>query len=172
MRAEEIKKASAALGISTTTCLGLPDGGVEYSLKTVESLLTEIRGRKPGILIMMHPNDYHRDHRNIAEMTLEALRRAAWSYKPESGDPWKVPVVLMEEGFVFVTPHVVVDITAHKEKKDEVLRIYASQFNERERNLIASMNYFRAFNTRNPAVEAAEVFEVHPEFPLSNSGIF
>ena len=85
VRAEEIKKASAALGISTTTCLGLPDGGVEYSLKTVESLLTEIRGRKPGILIMMHPNDYHRDHRNIAEMTLEALRRAAWSYKPESG---------------------------------------------------------------------------------------
>jgi len=166
VRQKEISQASKIIGISKTTFLGLPDSKIIRDPEAIEEMVRIIRQEKPEIVLASNQKDYHCDHREFSKITLEALEKASWHYLPEKGKPWRAPIALYMEGFYFGKPHLVVDITPYLEKKNKLIDIYQSQINPRERKLLESMNFYRAFSTRNEKALAAEGFEIPEEFPI------
>jgi len=165
-RKKEISEASKIIGIDQTNFLGLPDGEVEMDFKIVEKIMEIVRKRKPMIVLTMNSKDYHHDHREVSKIVLESLARASWSYRFELGKPYKVPAVLLMEGFYFGRSHLVVDVTSFAKRKKAVLDAYKSQINPQEKKLLESMNYYRAFLTREEKALSAEAFEIPEEFPI------
>lgn len=167
IRKAEINKASQIIGISKTIFLGLPDSKIVRDPEVIEEMVGIIRQERPGIVFAPNQKDYHCDHREFSRITLEALEKASWHYLPKKGKSWKVPVVLLMEGFYFGKPHIVIDVTPCSEKKREIINVYKSQINPRERKLLKSMNFYRAFSTRDEKVLTAEAFEIPEDFPLN-----
>lgn len=165
-RRRELQRASQLIGIAHTTFLGLPDSEVERNGGLVTRLMGVIRQERPAVVMSMSEDDYHHDHRALSRIVREAADRAAWSHAPEMGDSYKVPVFLQMEGFYVGRPEVVVDITAYRARKEELLDIYASQVDDRERRLLQAMNHYHGFFRRDPAVVSAEGFSLVREFPL------
>ncbi|MCD5401971.1 PIG-L family deacetylase [candidate division NPL-UPA2 bacterium] len=166
VRKGEISKASRIIDVSQTTFLGLPDSKIIRDLEAIEEIVSIIRKEKPEIVFTHNQKDYHCDHRELSKIVLEALEKASWHYLPEKGEPWRVPIVLLMEGFYFGKAYLVVDITSYLERKNKLIDVYQSQINPRERKLLESMNFYRAFLTRNEKTRAAEAFEIPEEFPI------
>lgn len=165
-RREEINKASKIIGITKTSFLNLPDSKIVRDPEVIEEMVRIVRQEKPEIVFAMSQNDYHCDHREFSKITLESLEKASWNYLLEKGQPWRTPIVLLMEGFYFGKANVVVDITKYLKKKNKVIEIYKSQINFQERKLLESMNFYRAFLTRDKKVLTAEAFEIPEGFPI------
>jgi len=166
VRKGEISKASQIIGIGQTTFLGLPDSKIIRDPEIIEEMVGIIRKEKPEIVFTFNQKDYHCDHRELSKIALEALEKASWHYLPEKGDPWRAPVILLMEGFYFGKAHLVVDITPYLGRKNKLIDVYRSQINSRERKLLESMNFYRAFSTRDDKILAAEAFEIPDELPI------
>ncbi len=166
VRREEISKASQLIGISKTTFLGLPDSAVKKMPDIVERLVQIIRQQRPAVIFTHNPHDYHSDHIEVSRIVLEAAERAMWTYLPELGQSYKVPIILLAEGFYFGKPHILVDITDYQERKNQVVDVYASQIYPRERDLLTSINRYRGFFLRDHNKTDAECFEIPPDYPI------
>ena len=166
VRQAEIGQAAKIIGIDKTTFLGLPDSAVVKTPKLVERLVEIIRQERPVMIFVHNPYDYHSDHIEVSKMVLEAAERAMWTYLPELGKSYKVPIILLAEGFYFGKPHVLVDITDYKKKKEEVVDAYLSQIYPRERALLESINKYRGFFLRDHNKTDAECFEIPDQYPI------
>lgn len=165
-RERELNKASKIIGISQTSFLGLPDGEVVMNFKIVEKIIEFIRKEKPALVLTINPIDYHQDHRELTKIVLEGLTRSSRSFCSKLGKPYKVPIVLFMEEFPFGKAHFIIDVTPFIKKKKKVFDIYKSQINSRKKKFLESINFYRAFLTRNDKVWAAESFEIPSEFPV------
>lgn len=100
MRAEEQRRAAAAVGVHDVDFLGHPDGTIEYGLPLRRDLARAIRRYRPDILVTINFYDRWRsgdwntpDHRNVGVALLDAATDAGnpWVF-PELGDeglaPW------------------------------------------------------------------------------------
>jgi len=165
-REREINKASAIIGVSETIFLGMEDGRIVRDFNAVETILTIIRKEKPDIVILPQKDDYHCDHREFSKIVLESLEKASWDYDYEKGKPWRVPAVLMWEGFYLKRSDLVFDVSQFATKKQKLIKIYSSQINPREEKLLASIGFYRAFFLRNNKSLLAESFEIPKHFPV------
>ncbi len=119
MRTLEQLNAGKILGINENNNfnLNLPDGEVETSIVNIEKVVFHIRDFKPDIIITHNPQDYiikfdpkvhwvnHRDHRNTAQITLDAM----YPYSRDRGffpnhfkkglEPHKVTKVLLADSY-------------------------------------------------------------------------
>jgi LmbE family N-acetylglucosaminyl deacetylase len=166
VRKKEISKASRVIGISETIFLGLEDGKVARNFNAIDRILETIRKEKPLIVFLPNKDDYHCDHREFSKIVLEALEKASWDYLYEKGEPWKVPVILMWEGFYLKREDIIVDVSKFKTEKEKLIKVYASQINPREKKLLYCINYYRAFLLRNKKIFLAESFEIPEHFPI------
>lgn len=166
MRILEQLNAGKILGINENNNfnLNLPDGEVETSVQNIEGIVFHIRDFKPDIVITHNPNDFiiefnkdthwvnHRDHRNTAQITLDAM----YPYSRDRGffpahfkkglEPHKVTKLLMADFYNNVDISYF-DITNFKDQKVNALKNHPSAINPAnandylEENLIGERYY-------------------------------
>jgi len=171
-RFKEISQAAKLIGITQTIFLHLIDGAVVRDFTAIEKIIAIIRKEKPAIVFLPNQNDYHCDHREFSKIVLEAIEKASWDYLYEKGKPWRVPVVLMWEGFYLARPDIIIDISPFLEKKKKLIKIYRSQINAKEEKLIDAFNTYRVFGLRKEKCSGAEAFEIPLNFPLEINWFF
>ena len=107
IRETEQKDAANTVGVQKVTFLGEVDGEIENTRELRKKLVKEIRKAKPDIVLSFDPSSLqfesvyrsHRDHRQVAEATFDAIYPAVGnaSFFPE----------LLEEG---IEPHQIEEI--------------------------------------------------------------
>lgn len=165
-RKKEISEAEKIIGISKTIFLGLPDSKIIRDPKIIEKIVGIIRKERPEVVFILNQEDYHCDHREFSKIALEALEKASWHYLPEKGESWRVPLVFLMEWSCLNKPQIIVDITPYVRKKEQLIDIYKSQINFRKRKLLESINFYRAYLTRNEKILSAEAFEIPEGFSV------
>jgi LmbE family N-acetylglucosaminyl deacetylase len=138
VRAAEVERACAALGVAGHTLLGHPDGEIDQvSLR--RQVVALVRRRRPEVVLCPDPTAVyfgqhyfnHRDHRAVGWATMDALAPDARSplYEPEAGPPHRVEVVYLSGA---LEPDVWVDIGISVEAKTAALACHASQLTDAE----------------------------------------
>jgi LmbE family N-acetylglucosaminyl deacetylase len=113
----------------------IPDGALMPDLRSRETLLREIRGCEPDIIITHRPADYHPDHRNTGVLVMDSsymviVPGAAPGTPPLRNQPF---IFYMSDEFTFpcpFVPQVAVDIGGVMEQKTAMLNCHASQVYE------------------------------------------
>ncbi len=127
-REEEASKATEVLALSVRENLGIADGEILDTPENRALLVEAFRRLRPRLVLSVHPEDRHPDHRGGA-----ALCHSAFFFsrlpKYETGSPAFSPADLWNY-FIHdpVPAAVVVDIGPVFERKMEAIRAYRSQF--------------------------------------------
>jgi LmbE family N-acetylglucosaminyl deacetylase len=143
IRRDEQRKAAAEVGVSDVHFLGYPDGQVVPSLDLRRDISRVIRQVRPQRVLTQSPERMwervyasHPDHLAVGEA-------AACAVYPDSRNPFAHPELLDEEGlepwtveemWIMAGPvsNLVVDTTAHIERKLAALRSHRSQVGDGE----------------------------------------
>jgi bacillithiol biosynthesis deacetylase BshB1 len=132
-RLSEAQLASELLGLSIRENLGMADGffinNKEHQLIIIET----IRRFQPSIIFCNAPEDRHPDHGRAASLIEEAaflsgLEKIKTSHEGIAQEAWRPTQVFHYIQSRSLTPHFVVDISKHIEKKMESIMAYRSQF--------------------------------------------
>lgn len=133
IREQEAAASAKILGLTVRDNLSLPDGFFEntkeYQLKVIEA----IRRFQPEIVITNAFHDRHPDHGRASELVvascfLSGLRRIETYHDGKLQDEWRPKQVLHFIQDNYIKPDVVVDVTAHWDKKVESINAFGSQF--------------------------------------------
>jgi len=133
IRAAEAAESAKILGLSARENLGLPDGFFEntheYQLKVIEA----IRKYQPEIIIGNAKHDRHPDHGRACQLIdtaafLSGLRKIETHSNGELQKPWRANILLNFIQDEYIQPDILVDITAHWDKKIESVKAFGSQF--------------------------------------------
>jgi N-acetylglucosamine malate deacetylase 1 len=130
-RAAETRAANAILKPAMRENLGLPDGRVQVSVEARERLARLMRECSPEIVLAQHVDDLHPDHAATGRLAREAwyLSGLARLAELDGGAPAsRAKRLLHFMGHIPFEPTLVVDIGAVWERKLELVRCYASQF--------------------------------------------
>jgi len=128
LRQQEAAHASAVLGLSARTNLGLPDRGLELTRSQIEPIVAEIRRYRPRLVFAPYWVDRHPDHIACSRLVEEAVFNAKLrKYMPE------LPPVQVEGLIYYYINDVdevslVLDVSGHYETKRNALLAYRSQF--------------------------------------------
>lgn len=132
---QEQARAHRILGVSEAIYLDLPAAGLDGLLhrEINERSLEVVESTRPEWVFLPHGWDLHRDHREVFQSFLVALRpqgpgagvRRIACYETVSETHWSAPG--LEPGF---HPQWYVDITSTLERKLEAVRAFASQVRE------------------------------------------
>ncbi|MGO4542756.1 bacillithiol biosynthesis deacetylase BshB1 [Paenibacillus sp. 2TAB19] len=130
LRQQEAAAASAVLGLSARTNLGMPDRGLEGTKEQIERIVAEIRYFRPRIVFAPYWVDRHPDHVNCSRLIEEAVFNAKLRrYMPE------LPHVQVEQFIYYYINDVeqvslVVDVSEHYDVKRQSMLAYRSQFSQ------------------------------------------
>lgn len=133
IRAVEAADSAKILGLSSRENLGLPDGFFqntrEYQLKVIEV----IRKYQPEIIIGNAKHDRHPDHGRAYQLIdtaafLSGLRKVETYSSGEPQQPWRAGILLNFIQDEYIQPDILVDVTAHWDKKIESIKAFGSQF--------------------------------------------
>ncbi len=145
-RREEAAAAAKILGLSHRENLGLPDGFLQPADKEqVMAIVRAIRRLKPALVLANAPSDRHPDHGKGSKLAKEACFLAGLQ-KIETEEPAFRPQALFY--YIqdrYLSPDLILDVTAEWETKVAAIRAYKSQF-------------------FNPAGEGPQTYISRPEF--------
>jgi bacillithiol biosynthesis deacetylase BshB1 len=127
-RKQEAADAARILGLAMRSNLGLPDRGLEPSRAHIDAITMEIRKHRPRIVFAPYWQDRHPDHVRCSQLLQEAVFNAKLRrYLPEAA-----PVEVEQYYFYFINDmyeaDVMIDVSAHYERKIEALKAYRTQF--------------------------------------------
>lgn len=128
LRKQEAAHASAVLGLSARTNLGLPDRGLEPTRVHIERIVAVIRRLKPRIVFAPYWVDRHPDHVACSRLIEEAVFNAKLRrYMPE------LPAVQVDQLIYYYINDVdqvslVIDVSDQYKTKRDALSAYRSQF--------------------------------------------
>ena len=110
------------------TFLRFPEGGFRPTDEARRSLLREMRKNSPDIVITHPPRDYHLDHMNVSQCTLEAVH-LSWNPTVEPDLPTcrRPKLYYADAWFTPFEPDEYVDISDLIEFKKQALRCHKSQ---------------------------------------------
>jgi bacillithiol biosynthesis deacetylase BshB1 len=133
-RAEEAAAAAHVLGLTERASARLPDGALENSHSARAAVAAHIRRLRPTTVILHWPDARHPDHRAASELGRDAcflagVRNAAIEGAPHRPRNIVYALTYAEHG---PKPSVVVDISAHMERKLEAIFAFGSQFEGKE----------------------------------------
>ncbi|CAM4321257.1 bacillithiol biosynthesis deacetylase BshB1 [Saccharibacillus endophyticus] len=128
LRQQEAESASAVLGLSVRSNLGLPDRGLFRTEEHIRRIVAEIRKWAPRIVFAPYWEDRHPDHIACSGLVEEAVFNAKLRrYMPELP-----PATVSQTYFYFINDlgraDLTVDVTEYYAEKEASLRCYASQF--------------------------------------------
>jgi LmbE family N-acetylglucosaminyl deacetylase len=135
-RRAEAQAVSEMLGF-TFNELGFPDGQLHKHEEALAKRLTqEIDRLGPDLIFCPFPSDAHSDHMSCAS----ALARAASEAKPDA-------TIMAYEVWTPLWPNVAVDISDVAQRKEEAIRPYRSQLEDRDHAAAAlGLNRFRGLS--------------------------
>src|ERR1700733_6764540 len=133
IREHEAARSAQILGLAVRENIGLPDGFFQntqaHQLKVIES----IRKYQPEIIITNACHDRHPDHGRASELVeasafLAGLRKIETYSDGVPQQEWRPRLVLHFIQDRYIQPDIVVDVTAHWDKKIESIKAFESQF--------------------------------------------
>ena len=153
-RARESAAADALLAPALRTNLELPDGRLEASLAARERLADILREHRPDVLLAHHVEDLHPDHAAAGTLARAAWYLAGLARLAPNRQTAKRPARLYHfMGHVPFAPTLVVDIGPVWEKKQALVRCYASQLapagtGDRGQHLLFGTDILQRMETR------------------------
>lgn len=144
-RRGEMARVQARLGFEFTE-FGFPDGSlVRHEGAIATRIAEEIKAFAPDAVLAPFPFDGHADHQACALAAAEAMRSADWRGQVLAYEVWSA-----------LWPNLAVDIGGVADEKAELIRLYASQMNDRDyATAILGLNRYRGLQHR---IEFAEAF--------------
>ena len=145
VRRAEAQEVSRYVGFVSNE-LGFPDGQLHrHEPMLTKRLAQQIDRLGPDLIFCPFPADAHSDHMSCAS----AVARAALETKPDA-------TILAYEVWTPLWPNVAVDISHVAERKEEAIRLYRSQIEDRDHAAAAlGLNRFRGLPH---SVQFAEAF--------------
>lgn len=139
IRMAEAEAAREVLGASFRYQLGLPDGFFRADEESLRKVVVALRRHRPRLVITNAIRDRHPDHGRAAALVAEAcflsgLHRITTSHNSAEQDPWRPGTVLHAIQDRWIDPHIVVDISAHWDRKRDALACFKSQFHDPNSN--------------------------------------
>mgnify|MGYP006291730615 CR=1 FL=1 len=132
-REREAGAASKVLGLSVRVNLDLKDAFFENGWHEQQEVIRVIRKYRPDIVLTNAIKDRHPDHARAAEVVKQAafmagLKRIGTTEQEEPQAPHRPAKVFHFIQSQYIEPDLILDVTAHWEKKMEAIRAYKSQF--------------------------------------------
>lgn len=166
IRNTEFEKASKLIGTKKYYKLNLPNDDVNYSKELFFRLIEIIREVRPSLAIIPHINDYHRDHKQVSEISYDAIKAADNSFVLHLGDRYRIPVVLYCRGLnPLDNRDLLVDITDQFEKVTELVKIYSTQITPRLKQYTEGVPNLAGYYMRTQYAEEFEIPKNMPMFP-------
>lgn len=133
IRAKEAEEGGKILGIIAREQLGFRDGFIVNNEEHQRKVIQAIRKYQPDIVFANAIDDRHPDHGKAAQLLKDAcflsgLRHIETTSNGENQKPWRPKNLYHYIQDRFITPHVVIDITATIETKMKAIRAFRSQF--------------------------------------------
>lgn len=155
-RALEAKEGAALLN-AELELLGFPDGSLSLVSEAMAAVNHTLERLNPDLVITHHPNDSHRDHRELSRLVTARISPVQ-------------KLLYMEPMFGIVeSPNLIVDISSHWEKKAAAICVHRSQSGEAAiLPCIKTWNEFRALQLGGEGVRQAEGYVVPPYYDWSN----
>jgi bacillithiol biosynthesis deacetylase BshB1 len=127
-RREEAEAASAILGLTMRSNLGLPDRGLFLKEEYIKRITLEIRAHQPKMVFAPYWQDRHPDHVACSQLIQEAVFNAKLRrYLPDTE-----AVQVQQFYFYFINDvyeaDMLVDVSGCYDKKIAALKAYRSQF--------------------------------------------
>ncbi|WP_224998922.1 bacillithiol biosynthesis deacetylase BshB1 [Cesiribacter sp. SM1] len=133
LRKEEAAASAKLLGISVRENLEMADGFFQIDRAHILQVVQKIRQYRPEMVITNAVTDRHPDHGRAAALVKEAffiagLRKVETSLNNEIQQEWRPRLLLHFIQSNYIQPDVVIDISAHWERKLASIRAFGSQF--------------------------------------------
>ena len=133
IRHTEAQNASKVLGVSIRENLAMEDGFFENNKANQLKIIAIIRKYKPAIILCNAPEDRHPDHGKGANLVADAcflsgLRKIETWENNTLQEAWRPKQVLHYVQDRYLTPNIVVDISAVHDQKIEAIKCYTTQF--------------------------------------------
>ncbi len=161
-RMDEINAAAELLGVSSLAFWAVPDRGVVLEDSLVERAVGEIMDKSPATVFFPGAMEIHPDHRATGLIAWAALQKIYNEYQLR-------PQVISYEITVQNPVNMIIDVTAQKSAKEQVMQVYASQNSENNyQELVLALDKGRTFSL--PAeVKYAEGFYLYTEADIELS---
>lgn len=164
IRHNEFEIASKFLGTEKYYKLNLPNDNVNYSIGIFFKLIEIIRTVKPELAILPHPDDYHRDHKQVSQIAYDSLKAADNSFVLNLGARYRVPVILYNRGLNPLNKvDLLVDTTDYYDMVKELVKVYSTQITPRLKQYTEGVPSLAGYYMR---TEYAEEFEIPKHLPM------
>jgi len=138
-RLAEADSARAVMGARWRVNLRLPDRGIGSDPSHVRRATDMIRRARPRVVVIPYWSDRHPDHVSASNLLTDAVFNAALRKYQAESDPWRPEAAC----YYFINdsgaaPSFVVDVSEYYEVKRRALACYASQFNPKAADAVAT----------------------------------
>ena len=127
-RNSEAKLASEIMGVIVRENMGFKDGFFKDDEEHKLALVRKIRKYQPEIVITNAVSDRHPDHGRGANITVDSCFLAGLEKIETGQEVWRPRAIYHYIQFNYLTPDVVVDISAEMEVKLKAVKAYSTQF--------------------------------------------
>ena len=177
-RAAETKSANEIMGVTIRDNMNFKDGFFKDDEDHKLALIKKIRQYKPEIVITNAVSDRHPDHGRSANITVDACFLAGLEKIVTNQELWRPRAIYHYVQFNYLTPDLVVDISAEMKEKLQAVKAYSTQFFDPEsketetiissKEFLDSISYRAQDLGRQTNCEYAEGFLVH-QIPKVNT---
>ncbi|MEN8222386.1 MAG: bacillithiol biosynthesis deacetylase BshB1 [Acidobacteriota bacterium] len=155
-RRDELKNASAMMGLDFRMTLDLQDGNIRNTKESRMKVIDVIRSQRPKIIFSFSDELVrHPDHKYCGEIVRESsylsgLEKIGGDDPPHRPDSY----IAFPELTIKKRPDFIIDITPYMEKKKEVIRCYGTQVTAEgeddsgTKTLIRSNNFWEILESR------------------------
>jgi len=138
-RLAEAGAARAVLGATWRVNLRIPDRGIGSDPSHLKRAAEMVRQARPRVVVIPYWSDRHPDHVAASQLLTEAVFNAALRRYPAEGDAWRPEMSL----YYFINdsgaaPSFVIDVSEYYDVKRRALACYASQFNPKAADAVAT----------------------------------
>lgn len=129
-RIEEFEKATQILGLDYVKLLDFPDAGLEADVQSMERLIDMLRECEAKVVLTIHPDDYHPDHRAVYALVDRALFVSGlnkYSTDNKTYHPSQFLTFSLDPKRNKNNPDIVLDISSVEKTWEQVIKSYASQ---------------------------------------------
>lgn len=157
VRDQEAAAAAKILGLAVRDNLRLRDGFFGNSEEEKRAIITAIRTYQPELILTNAVTDRHPDHGRAAALVkecvfLSGLTKVVTTAEGQEQKAWRPKALYHFIQSQFITPDLIVDVSAHWEKKMEALRAFRSQFYDPNSNepetFISNPGFMKLIETR------------------------
>lgn len=161
VRRKEVQAAAKILGIDSVDSWQEPDRGLALSDELVNRIAQKIIGIGAASIFFPGPLELHPDHRNTALLVWAAVQRL--SSEGVSLNAYTYEIGVQNPVNIFI------DITAQRPRKEQAMKIYASQNDENNyEELVLSLDKGRTFTLASEVSHAEGFYRYsHEQVQLS-----